>query len=195
MAKNDVLVKSDPMWRMAVSAELRRIEENCACAARAQAETVKVWRVAHVWLGTFAVLASGVAGSVMLAAPRFAVLAGTLALGAAMLATVLSVVGPARRESQAAEAARAYQAVQMLSRQARQVDLPGQAFEEARHILGELTDRWQSANGSAIPASRWAQRRADRGIFPELGDDAMLDRISDVVSVFHRTPVTAEQTS
>jgi hypothetical protein len=133
---------------------------------------------------------------VMLAVPRYAVLAGTLALGAAMLTTVLSVVGPARRESQAAEAVRAYQAVEMLSRQARQVDLPGQAFEEARPTLGELTERWQSANGSAIPAPRWALRRAERGIFPpELEDDAMLDRLSDVVSVFHRTPVTAEQTS
>ncbi|MBC6457319.1 hypothetical protein [Actinomadura sp. HBU206391] len=193
MAKNDVLVKSDPMWRMAVGAELQRIEEICARAALGQAETVKLWRMAHVWLGTFAVIAAGAAGSMMLAVPRFAVLAGTLALGAAMLATVLSVAGPARRESQAAEAARALQAVEMLSRQARQVDLPGQTFEQARHTLGELTERWQSANGSAIPAPRWAQRRAERGILPELGEGAMLDRISDVVSVFHRTPVTAEQ--
>ncbi|GAA2112449.1 SLATT domain-containing protein [Actinomadura alba] len=194
MAKNDVLVKGDPLWRMAVGAELRRIEENCACAARGQAETVKIWRAAHVWLGTFAVLTAGVAGSVMLAAPRFAVCSGTLALVAAMLATVLSVVGPARRESQAVEAARAFQAVAMLSRQARQVDLPGQPFEQARHTLGELTERWQNANGSALPAPRWAQRRAERGIFPDLGDDAMFDRISDVVSVFDRPPV-AEQTS
>jgi hypothetical protein len=73
------------------------------------------------------------------------------------------------------------------------VDLPGQTFEQARHTLGELTERWQGANGSAIPAPRLAQRRAERGIIPEMVDDAMFDRLGDAVSVFHRSPVTADQ--
>jgi hypothetical protein len=189
----DVLVKNDPMWRAAVSAELHRIEETCACAARGQAESVKVWRVFNVWLSSCAVLAAGVAGSVMLSAPRFAVGAGALSLLAAMLTTVAGVAGPARRESQAAESARSYQTVEMLSRQARHVDLPRESFEDARHTLGELTERWQGVNGAASPAPRWAQRRAERGTLSEMVDDAMLGRGSDVVSVFHQSARTAEQ--
>jgi hypothetical protein len=129
----------------------------------------------------------------MLAAPRYAVIAGTLALVSAMLTTVVSVVGPAKREGQAAEAARSYQAVELLSRQARQVDLPGHSFEAARHTLFELTERLQSVNGTAIPMPRWAQRRAERGALSEMVDDSMLDRMSDVVSVFNQGPRTADQ--
>jgi hypothetical protein len=107
-----VLVENDPMVPMAVSAEPHGIEETCACVARGQAGSVKDWPVLDVWLSSCAVLAAGVAGGVMLFAPRFAVGAGALSLLAAMLITL---VGPARRESRAAEAARSCQTVEMSS--------------------------------------------------------------------------------
>jgi hypothetical protein len=112
MAPKDVPVKNDPMALVAVSAEPHGIGETRACAARGQAGPVKGWRALDVWLSSCAVLAAGVAGGVMLFAPRFAVGAGALSLLAAMLITL---VGPARRESRAAEAARSCQTVEMSS--------------------------------------------------------------------------------
>jgi hypothetical protein len=125
-----------------------------------------------------------VAGSMVLAAARFQVVAGALALFAAMLTTVVSMVGPARKENQAVEAAKAYQSAETAARQARQVDLPGHTFAQARQSLGDLTERWHAANRSATPVPRWAQRRAGRTKYVEQPEVAMADRMSEVVRVF-----------
>lgn len=175
-------------WRVAVSAEFHRIEETCARGARGQNETARVWRAVNLWLGSAAVLTSGVAGSLVLATGSLGRVAGGLALGAALLTTIISMVGPARRENQAAEAAKSFQSVQTLSRQARQVDLPGQPFDEARQALADLTDRWQGVNGAAVPVPRWVQRRAERDTRGDGPDEAMIDHMGGLVSVFHVSP-------
>lgn len=184
MAENDLFGEIEPTWRMAVSAELFRIEDTCSRAARGQAETVKIWRVVNTWLGSLSILTAGVAGSLVLANGRLPMVAGGLALVSAMLTTVVCVVGPARRETQAAEASKAYHGVETVARQARLVDLPTHTFGQARQTLTELTERWQSAQRGAIPTLRIAQRRAERGTFPEKVDNEMTERMSDVVRVF-----------
>jgi hypothetical protein len=184
---------AEPTWRVAVSAELLRIEDICSRAARAQSETVKIWRVVSLWLGSSAVLAAGVSGGLVLSGDRHPVVAGSLALAAALLTTVVSIVGPARKESQATEAAKAYQSVETAARQARQVDLPGQGFAQARQGLGELTESWHAAIRAARPVSGWAQRHADRGPYTERPEET--ERMSDIVRVFQVPRATADQFS
>ncbi|MEU5877160.1 hypothetical protein [Spirillospora sp. NPDC047279] len=182
-------------WRVSVGAELFWIEETCSCATFCQEETARVWRAVNLCLAGGAVLVSGVAGSMMLAGSRHGVVAGALALVAALLATLIGMLGPARRESQAIESAKAFESVQALARQARQVDLPAQYFEQAREALATLTERWQSVNRSAVPVSRWARLRAGRQTTTEAVEERVTERMSDVVSVMVPAPRTAEQLS
>jgi hypothetical protein len=195
MAEKELFGGIEPTWRVAVAAEFCRIEEVCARAARAQWETVRIWRVINLGLGSSAVVSAGVAGSVVLAGDRFPVVAGALALLAAMLTTVISMVGPARKESQAVDAAKAYQSAETAARQSRQVDLPGHTFPQARQSLGELTDRWHAANRTATPVPRWAQRRAGRGAYGDRTEEIMTDRVSEVVRVFRAPRRTVDQVS
>lgn len=131
----------------------------------------------------------------MLAGNRFPIVAGALALVAAMLTTIISMVGPARRESQAVEAAKAYQSAETAARQSRQVDLPGHTFAQARQGLGELTERWHAANRSAGPVPRWVLRRAGRGAYGDRAEEISTDRMSEVVRVFRVSRRTADQVS
>lgn len=186
---------AEETWRAAVATELFWIEETCSCATQCQTETARVWRSVNVTLGFVALVTAGVAGSMMLAGTRFEIVAGGLALGSAMLTTLIAMVCPGRRETQAAEAGKSYQAVQALARQARLVDLPGQSFEQARHGLAELTERWQAVNRSALPVSRWVQVRAEQHAVSGSMEEAMTNRMSDVVSVFVPSPRAAEQLS
>jgi hypothetical protein len=195
MVEKELFAGIEPTWRVAVAAEFCRIEEICSRAARAQSETVRIWRVINLGLGSTAVLAAGVAGSVVLAGDRLQILAGALALVAAMLTTVISMVGPARKENQAVEAAKAYQSAETAARQARQVDLPGHTFAQARQSLGDLTERWHAANRSATPVPRWAQRRAARAKYTERPEQEMADRMSEVVRVFRVSRRPADQLS
>jgi hypothetical protein len=195
MAEKELFGGIEPTWRVAVAAEFCRIEEVCARAARAQWETVRVWRLINLGLGASAVVSAGVAGSVVLAGDRFPVIAGGLALVAAMLTTVISMVGPARKESQAVEAAKAYQSAETAARQSRQVDLPGLTFAQARQSLGELTDRWHAANRAATPVPRWAQRRAGRGTYDDRTEEILTDRVSEVVRVFRAPRRAVDQVS
>jgi hypothetical protein len=195
MVEKELFAGIEPTWRVAVAAEFCRIEEICSRAARAQSETVRIWRVINLGLGSTAVLAAGVAGSVVLAGDRLQILAGALALVAAMLTTVISMVGPARKENQAVEAAKAYQSAETAARQARQVDLPGHTFAQARQSLGDLTERWHAANRAATPVPRWAQRRAARVKYTERPEQEMADRMSEVVRVFRVSRRPADQLS
>lgn len=176
-------------WRPAIGGELHRIEGICRRAALGQAEAVRLWRAVHLLLGTATVLTGGVAGSLMLAGTRYPLIAGALALVAALLATLGGMVGPARREAHTGEAAKGYQTVEALTRQARQVDLPRLPFEPARRALAELTEQWQGVNRLAPAIPRWAQRRADR--YPEPYEESLDTRVSDVVRVFRVWPRTA----
>lgn len=170
---------ADPAWRVAVSAELHRIEDASARGAGGQSEAARLWRVANLLLGAAAVLTSGVAGSLVLATTALDRIAGGLALGAALLTTIISMVGPARRESQATEAAKAYQAVQTLARQASQVDLPSRQFDQARQALAELTERWHAVSRTAVPVPKWV-RRHEREDIP---DEGAIDQMMNVFRV------------
>lgn len=183
-------------WRVSLGAELYWIEETCSCATQCQEETARVWRAINISLGGAAVLTSGVAGSMMLAGSSYGIVAGALALVAALLSTLIGMLGPARRESQAVESAKAFESVQALARQARQVDLAGQYFEQAREELANLTERWQAVNQAAVPVSRWARLRIGKQTAAtENTEEHLTARMSDVVSVFVPAPRAADQIS
>ncbi|KAB2350961.1 SLATT domain-containing protein [Actinomadura rudentiformis] len=182
-------------WRGAVGAELFWIEETCSCATLCQEETARVWRALNICLAVSAVLASGVAGSMMLAGNRHEIVAGGLALGAALLSALLGMLGPARREGQANESAEAFQEVQAMARQARQVDLQAQYFEQARESLAALTDRWQAVNRSAVPVSRWARLRIRKQtVASDAAEERMAKRLS-MVGAIVPPPRAADQIS
>jgi hypothetical protein len=195
MAEKELFAGIEPTWRVAVAAEFCRIEEICSRAAHAQWETVRIWRAINLSLGATAVITAGIAGSAVLAGNRYPIVAGALALVAAMLTTVISMVGPARKENQAVEAAKAYQSAETAARQSRQVDLPGHTFVQARQSLGELTERWHAANRSATPVPKLAQRRAGRGTYGRRAEEIMTDRMSEVVRVFRVSRRPADQVS
>ncbi|MFG1998492.1 hypothetical protein ACGFNU_05020 [Spirillospora sp. NPDC048911] len=181
-------------WRAAIGAELFWIEETCSCATLCQEGTARVWRAINLFLAGSAVVTSGVAGSMMLAGSRYGIVAGALALVAALLSTLIGMLGPARREGQANESAKAFETVQALARQARQVDLPAQYFEQAREALATLTDRWQEVNQSAVPVSRWARLRIGKQIaLSDAAEQRMTERMNDVVSAIVPPPRTADQ--
>lgn len=184
MAENDLFGELQLVWRAAISRELLRIEEVCCRAALSQAEGAQIWRVVNLWMGSAAVLAAGAAGSMVLATSKYPIVVGSLALAAAMVTAVAGMIGPGRREARATEAAKAYQSVQTQARQARQVDLARQTFEQARDNLVELTTRWQSVDQSAIAVLRSARRRAERSTYTERVEDAVQEKMSEVVNVF-----------
>jgi hypothetical protein len=195
MAEKELFAGIEPTWRVAVAAEFCRIEEICSRAAHAQWETVRIWRAINLGLGASAVITAGIAGSAVLAGNRYPIVAGALALVAAMLTTIISMVGPARKENQAVEAAKAYQSAETAARQSRQVDLPGHTFVQARQSLGELTERWHAANRAATPVPKLAQRRAGRGTYGRRAEEMMTDRMSEVVRVFRVSRRPADQVS
>jgi hypothetical protein len=174
----------DFQWRIAVCTELHRIEELSACAGRSQTEIVRVWRSINFLLCSAAVLVSGMAASLMLATHRIPLISGGMAMSATLLIALIGVIGPARREGQASQAAKAYIALETRARQAWQVDLTGQNFDQARMTLASLTDRWQRVNDLALAVPRWAQRRAEEDSFPDTVEEAMATRMNDVLSLF-----------
>jgi hypothetical protein len=171
-------------WRITVCTELHRIEGRSACAGRGQTEIVRVWRTINLLLCSATVLISGTAASLMLATHRIPLVSGGMAMSATLLIALIGVIGPARREGQAAQAARAYVSLETRARQAWQVDLSGQTFDQARMTLAGLTDRWQRVNDLALPVPRWAQRRAEEESFPDIAEEVIVGRTSDVLSVF-----------
>jgi hypothetical protein len=184
VTENDLFDEMQLVWRAAISGELLRIEEICCRAALSQAEGAQIWRAVNLWMGSAAVLTAGAAGSVVLATSRFPVLVGSLALTAALLTAIFAMIGPGRREARAAESAKAYQSVQTQARQARQVDLARQTFEQARENLVTLTTRWQGVDQCAIPVLRPARRRAERSTYTEQVEEALQEKMSEVVNVF-----------
>jgi len=120
----------------------------------------------------------------MLATHRIPLISGGMAMSATLLIALIGVVGPGRREGQAAQSARAYASLEIRARQAWQVDLSSQTVDQARTSLATLTDRWQRINDLALPVPRWAQRRAEEESFPGTFEEVMASRMNDVLSVF-----------
>lgn len=133
-------------------------------AAQTQLEQSKRWSRANLWLGISSSAAAGVAGTLALAQPELAVVAGPLALIAAVLGVILTSLNANARTNAAASAGNAYLSVQNDARQARLVDLDHESVEEMRGRLAELTARRDEQNKTAEVPSQRAYRRAQANI-------------------------------
>lgn len=158
------LVTKEDERRQAIRAELSRIEESAMVAAQTQLEQSKRWSRANLWLGISSSAAAGVAGTLALAQPELAVVAGPLALIAAVLGVILTSLNANARTNAAASAGNAYLSVQNDARQARLVDLDHESVEEMRGRLAELTARRDEQNKTAEVPSQRAYRRAQANI-------------------------------
>jgi hypothetical protein len=150
--------------RVAISAELTRLEESALYSAQNQFEQAKQWRGINLVLGVPASVLAAVSGATALATTAGRLWAGVLGLTAAAFGAVLTTVNASHRTNQAASAANAYLEIQTAARQARLVDLPTMELDEARAQLAELTARRDEQNKTAEPPNRLARRRAQRNI-------------------------------
>ncbi|MGW7759049.1 SLATT domain-containing protein [Streptomyces violaceusniger] len=150
--------------RQAISAELERLEESAMYSAQSQFEQAKRWRLINLWLGVPASGLAAIAGAMALVTAAGRVIAGLVALTAAVLGAILTTINASHRMNQAASAANAYLEIQTAARQARDIDLPAWTVEEARSALAELTARGDEQNKTAEPPSRRAYLRGKANI-------------------------------
>jgi hypothetical protein len=155
---------TDQDRRQAIEAELRRLEESATYSAQSQFEQAKRWRGVNLGLGIPASLLAAIAGGTALAVPGWEVIAGVTALVAAAFGGVLTTVNAAHRMNQASSAANAYLEIQTAARQARLVDLPYVAIDDARNTLAEITARRDEQNKTAEPPSKKSYRKGQKNI-------------------------------
>jgi hypothetical protein len=157
-----MLAGVEDQQRQAIADELQRIEEGAEYSSNSQFEQAKLWRGTNLALGVPAAVLAAVAGGTALASTAGRVVAGILALCAAGLGAVMTTLNAARRAEQAHVAGNAYLGLRNDARRLRTIDLPGQAIDEARQTLEELTGReMEINNGAPIPArlAFWLGRR------------------------------------
>lgn len=133
--------------------ELMRIEESAAYSGQSQFEQAKFWRGINLLIGVPAATLAAISGATGLSSVANRVIAAYLALAAAGLGALLTVLNTNRRTTQAHSAANAYLEVQTAARQLREIDLPVISYDDARTKLQELTARRDEINKTAdIPA-------------------------------------------
>lgn len=145
-----------------IEAELKRLEESAAYSSQAQFEQAKFWRGLNLLIGAPAAILAAISGTAGLSSVSNRVMAAYLALIAAGLGALITILNTNRRTTQAHSAANAYLEVQTASRQLREIDLPVISYDDARTQLQELTARRDEINKTAdIPAffAYWKGKR------------------------------------
>jgi hypothetical protein len=161
-------VSSEPLRedarRQAIEAELKRLEESATYSSQAQFEQMKQWRGVNLGLGLPASLLAAASGATALAATAGRITAGFLAIAAAGFGAILTTVNASHHMNQASSAANAYLEIQTAARQAREIDLPYLAIDDARQMLAELTSRRDEQNKTAEPPNRRSRKKAQINI-------------------------------
>jgi hypothetical protein len=155
---------TDDGQRQAIADELRRLEEDATYASQSQFEASKFWRLWHWTLGIPAAVLAAVAGFTGLASVTGRIPAAILALIAAVMGGLLTVVEPNKRGRQAQAAGVAYNEVRVGARQARSVYLPSAQIEEGRRRLSGLTEQKNQVDRVAEPTNTYAFWRAKRNV-------------------------------
>ncbi|WP_336048782.1 hypothetical protein [Streptomyces sp. CA2R101] len=107
---------------------------------------------------------AAISGIVALVSATGRVAADVIGLVASGFGAILTTVNASHWMNQAAASGNAYLEIQTAARQAREVDLPYFAIEEARQVLVEITARRDEQNKTAEPPNRRAYKRARRSI-------------------------------
>jgi hypothetical protein len=150
--------------RTALGEELHRLEESANYSAQSQFEQAKFWRGVNLLVGAPAAVVAAVSGATGLSDPANRVTAAYLALTAAGLGALVTILNTNRRVTQAQSAANAYLEVHTAARQLRSIDLPRLPYDDARTQLGDLTARRDEINKTADIPSFYAYWRGKRNI-------------------------------
>jgi CheY-like chemotaxis protein len=165
----------DQDTREAISRQLSKIEEAVTWSAQGQLEAAKLWRTANLYVGAPAALLAAAAGVTVLASTTGRMAAGIVAIAAAGLGAVATILNAPKRAEIAESAGNKYLAIQQDASIAREVDLPRQGVEEARLALHKLAARRQEVNAGVTAIPRLAYRRARRYIEGEGGQTYQAD--------------------
>lgn len=133
-------------------------------SAQSQLEQSKIWSRANLWLGIASSGLAAIAGALALTDRNSQVIAGALALIAAVVGVILVSLNANARTNASAAAGNAYLAIQNEARQVRLVDLDHVPIDEARVQLAELTARRDEQNKTAEVPSGSAYRRGKKNI-------------------------------
>lgn len=144
--------------------ELFRLEERAMYSSQAQFEQSKLWRGVNLIIGGPAAIIAAISAATGLATVANRVLAAYLALIAAGLGALATILNSNRRSEKSHEDANTYLEIQTIARQTRKIDLPLMSYEEARKKLDELSNMIDETNKGADLPSFYAYWRCKRNI-------------------------------
>lgn len=151
--------------RRALRAELERLEESATYSGQGQFEQAKFWGSINLWLGVPASVLAAAAGGTALADTAGRIPAGIIALAAAALAAILTVLNSSQRMNKAAAAGNAYLEIQTAARQVRTLDLPfASDLDAVRTELDEISARRNEQNKTADPIRSRSIKKARANI-------------------------------
>lgn len=154
----------DENKRQQIADELERLEESARDSGQGQFAQASRWRRLNFSLGVPTSALAAAAGATGLASTAGRLVAGILALAAAVTGSVLTTFNASQRWSNAAAAANAYLEIQTAARQLRLIDLPETDLDEARQSLAELTARRDEQNKTAELIAPRAWKQAQKGL-------------------------------
>jgi hypothetical protein len=161
--------------RVALRDEASRIHESAVYSAQGQFEAAKFWRILHWVLGVVtAVLSSSAA--VLTFATEQQTPSGVLAIGAAVVAAVLTGVRPGTLVERAQTAANGYTALRNDVRRYRAIHIGTDPIDELRSRIEELAARASELDFNADPIPRKRYERAKKNIERDGGQTFEVDR-------------------
>lgn len=146
--------------KVAIKKEANRVHEAVLYSAQGQFEQAKMWNKRSLILGIPASGIAGVGGVVGLATTIGKVPVAIMALVAAFLSSILTVLNYSKKIDQAHSSANAYLALQQDARIFIDIDLDILPTDEAREVLSKLVARQQEINGTALIPSPKAYKQA-----------------------------------
>lgn len=153
-----------PDQRAAIRDEAARLEESAKWSAQGQFEAAKAWRTSNWVLGGFTTASSGVAGVLAFATDTLQVVAGILAICAAITAAVHTTLKPDKRAELAQGAGNDYLTLQGDARRLLSLDSPQGDLDTLRKNLDSLAKRQSEINHRADVTPRFAYKRAKKNI-------------------------------
>jgi hypothetical protein len=155
------MVTDDGEWRDAAAEELRQLIDDMLHTEKTHMAAAERLQGLHLWLGLAAtVLATAAAATIVAAASK--VVAGILALGAAIVSGVLTFMKPERTAEQHLAAGRQLAALRVHARQVLNLDLQQLGTDKLRKAIDEIAAK-KAAIDDAAPGTRNRDYHVARG--------------------------------
>ena len=150
-------------WRARISDEAERVHESAMLSSQTQFEFSKSWRRVDRWLGGTAAVLAAISAAGGLSEVLSSKWAGLVALAAAGVGAVATLLGAPKSKDRAHSSANALLALQQDARIFVNIDLPNLEPDEARDQLQTLIARLQDLNSTAeIPSAKaWSKGKAN----------------------------------